>query len=76
MFAITEYNYLKSVAGVPTEMSNYNRSLDYERNKKCTSVTVIVGIVQITLNNTLNTTIQHDILPDEIIPMKKTPISP
>ena len=45
MLAITEYNYFKPAAGVPAERSIHNPSLDYERNKKCTSITVIAGIV-------------------------------
>ena len=45
MLAITEYNYFKPAAGVPAERSIHNPSLDYERNKKSTSITVIAGIV-------------------------------
>ena len=45
MLAITEYNYFKQAAGVPNERSFHNPSFDYERNKKCTSITVIAGIV-------------------------------
>ena len=37
MLAITEYNYLKPAAGVSAERINHNPSLDYERNKKCTT---------------------------------------
>ena len=45
MLAITEYNYFKPVARVPAERSNHNSSLDWGRNKECTSITVIAGIV-------------------------------
>ena len=45
MLAITEYNYFKPAAGVPAERSIHNPSFDYERNKTCTSITVIAGIV-------------------------------
>ena len=45
MLAITEYNYFKPAAGVPAERSIHNPYSDYERNKKCTSITVIAGIV-------------------------------
>ena len=45
MLAITEYNYFKPAAGVPAERSIHNPSFDYERNKKCTSITVLAGIV-------------------------------
>ena len=45
MLAITEYNYFKPAAGVPTERSIHNPYSDYERNKKWTSITVIAGIV-------------------------------
>ena len=47
MLAITEYNYFKPAAGIPLERTNHNPSFDYERNKKCTSITVIAGIVMI-----------------------------
>ena len=49
MLAITEYDYFKPAAGVPAERSNHNPSLDYERNKKSTNITVIADIVD--LNN-------------------------
>ena len=49
MLAIMEYNYFKPAAGVPAERSIHNPYSDYERNKKCTSITVIVGIVLISL---------------------------
>ena len=45
MLAITEYNYFKPAASVPAERSIHNPSFDYERNKKCTSITVLAGIV-------------------------------
>ena len=48
MLAITEYNYSKPAAGVPAERSIHNPHSDYERNKKCTSITVIAGIVGFT----------------------------
>ena len=48
MLAITEYNYFKPAAGVPAERSIHNPYFDYERNKKCTSITVIAGIVDLT----------------------------
>ena len=49
MLAITEYNYFKPAAGVSAERSIHNPSFDYERNKKCTSFTVLAGIVDFIL---------------------------
>ena len=49
MLAITEYNYFKPAAGVSAERSIHNPSFDYERNKKCTSITVLAGIVDFIL---------------------------
>ena len=46
MLANMEYEYFKPAAGVPAEMTNHVPSLDYERNKICTSITVIVGITR------------------------------
>ena len=48
MLAITEYNYFKPAAGVSAERNIHNPSLDYERNKKCTSIIAIAGIVDLT----------------------------
>ena len=45
MLVITEYNYFKPAAGVPAERRIDNPSLDYERNKKSTIITVIADIV-------------------------------
>ena len=45
MLAITVYNYFKPAAGVPAERSLHSPSFDYERNKKCASITVIADIV-------------------------------
>ena len=51
ILAITEYNYFEPAAGVPAERSIHNPSPDYVRNKKCTSITVITGIVLITASS-------------------------
>ena len=54
MLAITEYDYFKPAAGVPAERSIHNPSFDYERNKKkCTSFTVLAGIVGRLITTTL-----------------------
>ena len=42
MLAITEYNYFKLAAGVHAESSIHNPYSDYERNKKNTSITLIL----------------------------------
>ena len=43
MLAVTEYAYFKPAAGVPPERSNHNPFLNYERNKKCTSINIIIN---------------------------------
>ena len=48
---LTEYSYFKPAAGVPAEKSNHIPFLDYGRNKKHTSITVIAVIVVISIQS-------------------------